>query len=295
MPIQSTGGVPAALVRDIFGSNQSRQSFQEDEPVMPHARTISRRARPVRLVLVLAIGLVIGLTAVLLGPLAGARSMAQEVLTNDSVIGMVKAGLAEGVVIQKIRTSQRKFDTSTDGLVKLKAAGVSDKIVEAMITGGAPAASAPTSSADPTISHVSPAGTKLLKAIRGEMETSFAPFAGSRQEVVLPTPKAEYRITDKQPEFSTNLPADQWVLVRLKPGKNDRNIPMSRTSGWGWEGATIRQGPDPKYRVSLVGAPATDGSTRFKPSEALVPGEYCFVSITRGQPNMLEVFDFGVD
>jgi hypothetical protein len=292
------GGVRAVPGRDIFGSNQKRQNLQEGESAMAYTRAISRRARPVRLLLGLVIGLAIGSTAVLLGPLAGARSAAQEVLTNDNVISMVKAGLAEGVVIQKIRTSQRKFDTSTDGLIKLKAAGVSDKIVEAMITGGAPAApaaSAATSSADPTISHVSPAGTKLLKATRGEMETSFAPFAGSRQEVVLPTPKAEYRITDKQPEFSTNLPADQWVLVRLKPGKSDRNIPMSRTSGWGWEGGTMRQGPDPKYRVSLAGAPATGGSTRFKPAESLVPGEYCLISIVKGAPNMLEVFDFGVD
>jgi len=131
--------------------------------------------------------------------------------------------------------------------------------------------------------------------VHGEIETSVAPFAGSRQEVVLPEPKAQYRITDKQPAFSTNLAAEQWALIRLKPGKKDRNLPMSSNSGWGWEGATFRQGPDPKYRVALEAGAGPDGSARIKPKEPLAPGEYGLIAIVRGQPNMVEVWDFGVD
>jgi hypothetical protein len=236
---------------------------------------------------------VVGLLAVLAGPLSRTRGSAQDVLTNDSVIGMVKAGLAESVIIQKIRASPRKFDTSTDGLIKLKAAGVPDKIVEAMISGGAPAAA--TAQGDPTIAHVSAAGTRQLKPARGEIETSVAPFAGSRQEVVIPAPRAEYRMSDKQPVFSTNLTAEQWALVRLKPGKDDRNLPISKNSGWGWGSMTFRQGPDPKYRVALAGEPGPDGATHMRPKDPLAPGEYGLVAIVRGQPNMVQVFDFGVD
>lgn len=258
-------------------------------------RVLSRRFRSVRLPLVLAAAL----AALLLGPLAGARSSAQEVLTNDSIIGMVKAGLPESVIIPKIHASERKFDTSTDGLIKLKAAKVPDKVIEAMITGGPPAAPAAASTAasqaDPMIAYVSSTGAKPLKIVHGEMETSVAPFAGSRQEVVLPAPRAEYRITDKQPVFSTNLTAEQWALIRLKPGKNDRNLPMNNNSGWGWGGATFRQGPDPKYRVALEGGPGPDGGTRIKPKEPLAPGEYGLIAVVRGQPNMVEVFEFGVD
>jgi hypothetical protein len=254
---------------------------------MVPTRVRSARLRFLRLALVLA-------AALLLGPLSGARTSAQEVLTNDGVVGMVKAGLPESVIITKIRTSQRKFDTSTDALIKLKAAKVPDKVIEAMITGGAPAAAAG-SSADPAIAYVGSAGAKPLKIVHGEMETSAAPFVGSRQEVVLPAPRAEYRITDKQPVFSTNLAADQWALIRLKPGKNDRNLPMSNNSGWGWGGATFRNGPDPKYRVTLEGGPGPDGATRIKPKDPLEPGEYGLIAFVRGQPNMVEVFDFGVD
>ena len=42
--------------------------------------------------------------------LPGATSIAQEVLTNDSVIQMVKAGLPEAVVIGKIKSTATKFD-----------------------------------------------------------------------------------------------------------------------------------------------------------------------------------------
>lgn len=259
---------------------------------MSSTRVQSRRFRSAQLALIFAVAV----AALLLGPLAGARSGAQEVLTNDSIIGMVKAGLPESIIITKIRASERKFDTSTDGLVKLKAAKVPDNVIEAMISGGAPAAASTVpSQADPAIAYMSPTGAKPLKIVHGEMETSVAPFAGSRQEVVLPAPRAEYRITDRQPMFSTNLTAEQWALIRLKPGKNDRNLPINNNSGWGWGGATFRQGPDPKYRVALEGAPGPDGATHIKPKEPLAPGEYGLIAIVRGQPNMVEVFEFGVD
>jgi hypothetical protein len=248
-----------------------------------------RRARFLRSALVTTIAL----TGLLLGPLAMSVVHAQEVMTNDSVISMVKAGLPDSVIIAKIRASERKFDTSTDGLVKLKTAKVPDSVIEAMISGGA--AAAPAAAADPMIAYVSQAGEKPLKIVHGEMQTSAAPFVGSRQEVVLPAPRAEYRIADKQPTFSTNLAAEQWALIRLKPGKNDRNLPMSKNSGWGWGGATFRQGPDPKYRVPLEAVTAANGRASIRPTEQLTPGEYGLIAITRGQPNMVEVFEFGVD
>jgi hypothetical protein len=267
-----------------------RYRIQEGEDFM-FTQAPSRRSP----VFPLALALAIALVGLLLGTLGVGQALAQEVLTNDSVISMVKAGLPESVIISKISSSPKKFDTSTDGLIKLKAAKVPDKVIEAMVTGGAPAAASTASQADPMIAYVSPAGAKPLKIVHGEMESSAAPFAGSRHEVVLPAPRADYRITDRQPVFQTNLAADQWALIRLKPGKNDRNLPIDRNSGWGWGGATFRTGPDPKYRVSLDGAAAPGGGATIKPKEPLAPGEYGWIAIWRGQPNMVEVFEFGVD
>ena len=63
-------------------------------------------------------------------------------MTNDDVIKMVKSGLGEAIVLQSIDAAEPKFDTSPDGLVKLKNGGVSDKVIQHLMakTPGAPAA-----------------------------------------------------------------------------------------------------------------------------------------------------------
>jgi hypothetical protein len=80
--------------------------------------------------------LVLGLVAAVSLSMPGATSLAQEVLTNDSVVQMIKAGLPEAVVIAKIKSTATKFDLKTDSLVKLKKDGVSDKVLEAMVAAG---------------------------------------------------------------------------------------------------------------------------------------------------------------
>ena len=71
-----------------------------------------------------ALFVVVALAASLLTTLPTA-AFAQETLTNQSIMEMVKAGLSERVVIAKIRTSPTSFDTSTDALIALKKNGVS--------------------------------------------------------------------------------------------------------------------------------------------------------------------------
>lgn len=70
-------------------------------------------------------------------------AFAAEVLTNDAVVTMVKAGLADEIVLDKIRTSQGQFDLSAQGLVRLKESGVSDAVIKAMMEAPAPAPLAP--------------------------------------------------------------------------------------------------------------------------------------------------------
>src|SRR6185369_12694199 len=57
---------------------------------------------------------------------------AGEVLTNDQVITMVKAGLSTPIIVNKIRSSKTNFNTSTDELIRLKQARIPDEIVNAM-------------------------------------------------------------------------------------------------------------------------------------------------------------------
>jgi hypothetical protein len=60
-------------------------------------------------------------------------SSSNEVLTNDKVITMVKAGLPSSIIVNKIRVSKTNFNTSTDELIRLKQARVPDDIINAMV------------------------------------------------------------------------------------------------------------------------------------------------------------------
>jgi hypothetical protein len=59
--------------------------------------------------------------------------LAQQTLNNDAVVKLVKAGLSDDLIISTITAQTGVYDTSTDGLIALKSAGVSDKVVSAMV------------------------------------------------------------------------------------------------------------------------------------------------------------------
>lgn len=56
-----------------------------------------------------------------------------EVLTNDKVVAMVKAGLPPSVVVSKIRTSKSNFNTNTEELIRLQQSQVPTEIINAMV------------------------------------------------------------------------------------------------------------------------------------------------------------------
>ena len=70
-------------------------------------------------------------------------------MTNEDVIKMVKGGLGEATVLQSINAAEPGFDTSPDGLVKLKQGGVSDNVIQHILSRktAAPAPAAPAAAA----------------------------------------------------------------------------------------------------------------------------------------------------
>jgi len=68
-------------------------------------------------------------------------------LTNDDIIKLVQAKLPDSIVIAKIKSSSCDFDTTAAGLIKLKQAGISDSVLQAMVE--APPPSEPTGGTQP--------------------------------------------------------------------------------------------------------------------------------------------------
>jgi len=77
-------------------------------------------------------------------------------MSNDDVIKMVRGGLGEATVIQAIDAAEPAFDTSPDGLVKLKQGGVSDAVIQRILAkkGAAPAAAPPACPACGTVTGI---------------------------------------------------------------------------------------------------------------------------------------------
>jgi hypothetical protein len=249
----------------------------------------------------------------------------QETLTNESIVSMVKGGLSEAVVLARIRSSPANFDTSTNSLLALKKAGVSDKVIEAMVSApkSAPAAAAAPAPAPAPSSGTAPppSGSAAARSSAGaasatlprdsiyhlngakytelqpqviEIETNMA-FFSQKSEVVLGGRKAEYRIADKQPQFYSYYAPTEALLVKLKPGdsKNDRNLKMG-SGGFHPFGGSTRQGVRSEDRIAVKSEREANGFYRITPASPLPTGEYGFVVLS-GTSAGGRMFDFGID
>ena len=88
---------------------------------------------------------------------------AQQALKNDSVIKMVKAGLTDDAIVATINANPGAFDASPDGLIALKQAGVSNKVIDAIVAkstasapDSAPPDAAPSAPAPPQFAPLPP-------------------------------------------------------------------------------------------------------------------------------------------
>jgi len=78
-------------------------------------------------------------------PAADSQPAAPKTLNNDSVIKLVKAGLSDDLIISTVNAQAGNYDVTPDGLIALKGAGVSDKVVAAIVAeAAAPVAPAAT-------------------------------------------------------------------------------------------------------------------------------------------------------
>lgn len=72
-------------------------------------------------------------------------AFAAEVLTNDAIVAMSKAGLGDDLILGKIKVSQCQFDLSTQSILRLKEEGVSQAVLKAMVETAAVPTPAPRS------------------------------------------------------------------------------------------------------------------------------------------------------
>jgi hypothetical protein len=72
-------------------------------------------------------------------------------LTVDGIVSMVEAGLSDDLIIARVRKEGKPFDLSTDDMIRLKKAKVSDAVMKVMLDPNAPAAEPPASVTRPVV------------------------------------------------------------------------------------------------------------------------------------------------
>ncbi len=95
--------------------------------------------------------------------LSAAMAFAQTALTNDAVTKMVKGGLSDEIVISMVKSQPAKYSTGPDDLIALKSAGVSDRIIAAMVEKMNGGSAVPAAAAAPGAAPVNEVGVYYKK------------------------------------------------------------------------------------------------------------------------------------
>jgi len=96
-------------------------------------------------------------------------------LTVEDVIKLAKAGLSEDIILQQIRKNGRAFDLSTDQLIALKTANLSDRVLQTMLDpskADSPAQppSPPAAAPPPAVSKTAAPAPAAVKHVAAEPE-----------------------------------------------------------------------------------------------------------------------------
>src|SRR5580658_8603202 len=164
--------------------------------------------------------------------------VAQQTMNNDSVVKMVKAGFSDDLIVTTINSQPGAYDASADGLIALKSAGVSDKVVAAIVAkGSAPAPAAAPAAAPPPppppVGSVRPAGIDdvgtyyqdktgaVLKSIatdglvKGDIN-GHIPGAHAKNTLTFPVTLAVY--------VAEGVDIEEYQLLRLRESGNSREF-----------------------------------------------------------------------
>ncbi|MDO6472903.1 hypothetical protein [Maribacter sp. 1_MG-2023] len=249
---------------------------------------------------------------------------AQETITNESVVQMVELGFDDYMIIDKINTSDVKFDASISALGQMKKAGVSSEILSLIMD-----KSKQNTKSKTGIYYTDASGEDQLvqpSVFSGSNSNAIAQvlvsnYLNSKQKAQLPKTQSNNVIRQNQPEFTfifdpsvtevDNMQNNQggdtgmfnwwfriasnpneFVLVKLtvKEKKNLREVITGKKSR-----ISSTSGIDPEYALNFSIEEIEGNKFKVTP-DVLEPGEYCFIyqgQVPQGRENQ-SVFDFSI-
>ncbi len=228
-----------------------------------------------------------------------------EVLTNQSVISLVKAGLDKSTILATVNNAASKYDVSTTGIINLKKQGVNSEIINAMIarssggsTGGKVQKSTAQASELSMVNHPYFKGSDgklqpLEKAVAGlKTKRKALGYGGVSLLYEIEGIKAIVRVSQNDSvsflinTAGTALP--ELVLYKLKVEKDKRTAVGTeyKTFGGMKSGGNVTT-----FNTVSVG----NGVFKISPSKKLEAGEYFFGGKPVQSATTIDVFAFGVE
>lgn len=239
-------------------------------------------------------------------PLAQTSTQAHEsTFSNKDVVKLFKLQLGDDVIVAKIKEAPTvDFDVTTDALIQLKEAGVSARIIAAMIDRSAPIASQPipnqpianrrvaiTQDATSPIGIVIAQQEVPLSGATGDVTTTgFWPVVFTFLDY--PGLHARVRTTNRLPLVIVRSPHDPtsyYFIGKLDANGRENNRSLKIEQKVGAFNASARIVPASHWQVAYDASETTPGTWRLTPRSQLEPGEYGIVA-----PGGL-LFEFGVD
>jgi len=257
-------------------------------------------------------------SAVITGLLFCSQILAQnkpEVLTNQTVISLTKAGLDKSVILSTINNSENKFDVSSAMLINLKKQGVANEVISAMVenAGGNRAVSTEKVQPAPSKSKKDKINVARIELINhpylqtsatGEVKALEKNTANSRTKVKgfgYGGSTAQYEITGVSAGVrtlatdsvvflvNTGGAAPEFVLFKTKIEKGKRTAAH-------FSAKPIGGAKSGNNTISCNILPAgSAGIFKILPSQILEKGEYFFAGKPNGSANSLDVYAFAVD
>ena len=168
------------------------------------------------------------------------HNISQKPLTNDDVIAMVQKKLPESVIVSAIQARLGKFNTSTNELIRLNAAGVTETELNAMLSAGKKGPSgAPSTPSEASIPADPGPSASAMPASKSRMPRVVVSAGSATQELKLE--KTQLAETKTKPSSMKNLAADSAVSQAMQAGVNTAAYGAASHMNSGIGGSAMQQ------------------------------------------------------
>jgi hypothetical protein len=231
----------------------------------------------------------------------------------DEVIRMSRAGLAEDIIISRI---DQRIDLSVDQLIELKNAGVSDRIIRAMLTQVPSKKSSTPEVKDASVDHVSVKEVGFYLIDKEPILLTSSAFTNQKASMVklaatmglgkveqkasVQGASAKLRTDDRSPSFVFYAPegvaATEYLLIRLDRKSDHREITVGRMNMLG-----ASAGFEKKRIINFASTKVNARRWKITLDKPLTPGEYGFYPAaglqTVGSAVSMtgKLYEFGID